>query len=115
MAQGVCGLLERWAEPGAAELVRAAVPDSLWQRLTDQAFDRPVATTRLSQWSAASQLVVERPWLGWGGAAFGTLYSLRSGFFHGHPHNLPLDPGLRFGAPVGLPASMPRICPTIPR
>ena len=102
MAQGVRGLLERRAEPGAAELVRAAVPDSLWQRLTDQAFDRPVATTRLSQWSAASQLVVERPWPGWGAAAFGTLYSLRSGFFHGHPHNLPLDPGLSFGAPVGL-------------
>ena len=84
------------------ELARAAVPDSLWQRLTDQAFDRPVATTRLSQWSAASQLVLERPWLGWGAAAFGTLYSLRSGFFHGHPHNLPLELGLSFGVPVAL-------------
>ena len=87
---------------GLQELARAAVPDSLWQRLTDQAFDRPVATTRLSQWSAASQLVLERPWLGWGAAAFGTLYSLRSGFFHGHPHNLPLDLGLSFGVPVAL-------------
>ncbi|MDE0646720.1 MAG: O-antigen ligase family protein [Cyanobacteria bacterium MAG IRC4_bin_6] len=87
---------------GLQELARSAVPDSLWQRLTDQAFDRPVATTRLSQWSAASQLVLERPWLGWGAAAFGMLYSLRSGFSHGHPHNLPLDLGLSFGAPVTL-------------
>ena len=87
---------------GLQELARAAVPDSLWERLTDQGVDRPVATTRLSQWSAASQLVVERPWLGWGAAAFGTLYFLRSGFFHGHPHNLPLELGLSFGAPVAL-------------
>ena len=84
------------------ELARSAVPDSLWQRLTDQAFDRPAATTRLRQWLAASQLVLERPWLGWGAAAFGTLYFLRSGFFHGHPHNLPLDLGLSFGVPVAL-------------
>ena len=87
---------------GLQDLARAAVPDSLWQRLTDQAFDRPVATTRLSQWSAASQLVLERPWLGWGAAAFGTLYFLHSGFFHGHPHNLPLDLSLSFGVPVAL-------------
>ena len=87
---------------GLQELARAAAPDSLWQRLTDQGFDRPVATTRLGQWSAASQLVLERPWLGWGAAAFGMLYSLRSGFSHGHPHNLPLDLGLSFGAPVAL-------------
>jgi len=46
--------------------------------------------------------VLERPWLGWGAAAFGTLYFLRSGFFHGHPHNLPLDLGLSFGVPVAL-------------
>ena len=87
---------------GLQELVRAAVPDSLWERLTDQGVDRPVATTRLSQWSAAGQLVLERPWLGWGAAAFGTLYFLHSGFFHGHPHNLPLDLGLSFGVPVAL-------------
>lgn len=87
---------------GLQEWARAAVPDSIWQRLTDHAFDRPVATTRLSQWSAASQLVLERPWLGWGAAAFGMLYSLRSGFSPGHPHNLPLNLGLSFGAPVAL-------------
>ena len=87
---------------GLQELARAAVPDSLWQRLMDQGVDRPVATTRLSQWWVAGQLVLERPWLGWGAAAFGTLYFLRSGFFHGHPHNLPLDLGLSFGVPVAL-------------
>ena len=84
------------------ELARSAVPDSLWQRLTDHGVDRPVATTRLGQWSVAGRLVLERPWLGWGAAAFGTLYVLRSGFFHGHPHNLPLDLGLSFGVPVAL-------------
>ncbi|KKZ14824.1 MAG: ligase [Candidatus Synechococcus spongiarum 142] len=87
---------------GLQEVARAAVPDSIWQRLSDHGFDRPVATTRLGQWSTASQLLLERPWLGWGAAAFGMLYSLHSGFSHGHPHNLPLDLGLSFGAPVAL-------------
>ena len=87
---------------GLQELARSAVPDSLWQRLTDQGFDRPAATTRLSQWSAASQLVLERPWLGWGAAAFEMLYSLHSGFFNGHVHNLPLDLSLSFGVPAAL-------------
>ena len=87
---------------GLQEWARAAVPDSLWQRLTDHGFDRPPATTRLSQWSVAGRLVLERPWLGWGAAAFGTLYVLHSGFFHGHPHNLPLDLGLSFGVPVAV-------------
>ena len=87
---------------GLQELARSAVPDPLWQRLTDYEFDRPLATTRLSQWSTASQLVLERPWLGWGAAAFGMLYSLYSNFSPGHPHNLPLDLGLSFGVPVAL-------------
>ena len=87
---------------GLQDLARFMVPDSLWQRLTDQGFDRPVATTRLSQWSAASQLALERPWLGWGAGVFGVLYSQRSNFFPGHPHNLPLDLGLSFGLPVAL-------------
>ncbi len=88
---------------GLQELARAVVPDSLWQRLTDQAFPhRPVGTTRLSQWLVAGQLVLERPWLGWGASAFGTLYFSQSGFFHGHPHNLPMDLALSFGLPAAL-------------
>ena len=32
--------------------------------------ERALASTRLSQWGVALQLIAERPWLGWGAAAF---------------------------------------------
>jgi O-antigen ligase len=47
-------------------------------------------------------LVAERPWLGWGAAAFSVIYPLRTGFWHGHTHNLPLDLAVSHGLPVAL-------------
>ncbi len=57
---------------------RALVPDGIWSRLTDSRYgaERAVASTRLSQWGVALQLIGERPWLGWGAAAFSVLYPL---------------------------------------
>lgn len=83
---------------------RALVPQAIWGRLND--FNshgrRPLAITRLSQWHVAVQLVAERPWLGWGAAAFSVIYPLRTGFWHGHPHNLPLDLAISHGLPVAV-------------
>jgi O-antigen ligase len=50
----------------------------------------------------AVQLIGERPWLGWGAAAFSLIYPRRTGHWHGHPHNLPLDLALSHGLPVAL-------------
>ena len=88
---------------GLQDLAQSVVPDPLWQRFAAESFqNRAVGDTRLEMWTVARQLVLERPWLGWGAAAFGMLYSLRSGFSAYHPHNLPLDLGLSFGVPVAL-------------
>jgi len=83
---------------------RALVPDGIWSRLTDSRYgaERAVASTRLSQWGAALQLIGERPWLGWGAAAFSVLYPLRTGKWHGHAHNLPLELAVSHGLPVAL-------------
>ena len=93
--------------PGVPELLqlpaRALVPDSIWGRLSDLTFsDRPLASTRLGQWGVAATLVAERPWLGWGAAAFTLVYPQRTGVWHGHPHNLPLDLALSHGLPAAL-------------
>ncbi len=84
------------------EPARALVPQSIWGRLNDfnSQGRRPLAITRLSQWQVAVGLVAERPWLGWGAAAFSVIYPLRTGFWHGHPHNLPLDLAISHGLPV---------------
>ncbi len=83
---------------------RALVPDGIWSRLTDSRYgaERAVASTRLSQWGVALQLIGERPWLGWGAAAFSVLYPLRTGKWHGHAHNLPLELAVSHGLPVAL-------------
>jgi O-antigen ligase len=81
---------------------RALVPQSIWGRLNDfnSQGKRPLAITRLSQWSVAVGLIAERPWLGWGAAAFSVIYPLRTGFWHGHPHNIAIDLALSHGLPV---------------
>ncbi len=83
---------------------RTLVPEAIWGRLSDLEFAgrRPLAITRLSQWGVALGLVGERPWLGWGAAAFSVIYPLRAGVWHGHPHNLPIDLAVSHGLPVAL-------------
>lgn len=83
---------------------RVVVPDPIWVRLSDANFagHRPLAITRLSQWGVAVGLIAERPWLGWGAAAFSVIYPLRTGHWHGHPHNLPIDLALSHGLPAAV-------------
>ncbi len=84
---------------GIQEFSRKLVPENIWSRLNDIRYldQRPLATTRLSQWRIALDLIFERPWLGWGAAAFSVLYPLRTGQWHGHAHNLPLEIGVSHG------------------
>ncbi len=86
------------------ELAQSVVPNAIWQRFAAESFqNRALGDTRLEMWAASIQLILERPWLGWGAIAFGQLYSLRMGFSgHFHPHNLPLDLGVSFGLPAAL-------------
>jgi O-antigen ligase len=83
---------------------RSLVPEAIWARLSDLQFagERPLAITRLAQWRTAVELIAERPWLGWGAAAFSLIYPQRTGHWHGHPHNLPIDLALSHGLPVAL-------------
>jgi len=86
------------------EPARQLVPQSIWGRLNDANAhgQRPAAITRLSQWSTAVGLIAERPWFGWGAAAFSVIYPLRTGFWHGHAHNIGLDLALSSGIPAAL-------------
>ncbi len=49
---------------------------------------RPFEATRIGQWRIGLNLIFEKPWFGWGAAAFSILYPLRTGLSHGHSHNL---------------------------
>ncbi len=83
---------------------RQIVPEGIWSRLSDIQYGdtRSLASTRLGQWKIAIQFISERPLFGWGAAAFSVLYPLRTGLWHGHAHNLPLDLAVSHGLAVAF-------------
>ena len=89
---------------GIQQFARSIVPESIWMRLNDMQFvdTRPFEATRIGQWKIAFNLIFEKPWFGWGAAAFSILYPLRTGLSHGHSHNLPLELAISHGLLVSL-------------
>ncbi|MBW4493268.1 MAG: O-antigen ligase family protein [Oscillatoria princeps RMCB-10] len=77
--------------------LRGIVPAYFWARLTDQMYpNRPVPTLRVTQWKFAWEMVLLRPWTGWGLRNFSPLYKQHfAPLYQGqalswptHPHNL---------------------------
>ena len=93
-----------WFSPDLQQWSRKFVPESIWRRLSDVGYinQRTLASTRINQWVVAISFVFERPWFGWGAAAFTVLYPLRTRQWHGHAHNLPLEVSLSHGIPVAI-------------
>jgi O-antigen ligase len=78
--------------------LRRLVPAFIWLRLSDEAYQRPAATLRFTQWQFCWQLITERPVFGWGLRNFTPLYEAKMNLWLGHPHNL----FLMFGAETGI-------------
>ncbi len=89
---------------GVQQLARTIVPEFIWMRLNDMQFvdTRPFEATRIGQWKIAINMIFEKPFLGWGAAAFSIIYPLRTGLSHGHSHNLPLELAISHGIIVSL-------------
>ena len=89
---------------GIQQFARSIVPESIWMRLNDMQFvdTRPFEATRIGQWKIAFNLIFEKPWFGWGAAAFSIIYPLRTGLSHGHSHNLPLELAISHGIIVSF-------------
>ena len=91
-----------WAVTGAATAIlwasfapglggtqlRKVVPAFFWARLSDQIYDRPVETLRITQWRFCWNLIKERPLFGWGLRNFTPLYEANTNYWFGHPHSL---------------------------
>ena len=58
-------------------------------------------TPRFEIWSKATNLIFQRPFLGWGASTFAIVYSLKGGFYKiQHTHNIPLELAYNFGIPL---------------
>lgn len=88
--------------------LRRIVPAYFWARLTDQMYpNRPVPTLRVTQWEFAWEMVLQRPWTGWGLRNFFPLYKQHyAPLYLGqeftwatHPHNLFLMLACETGIP----------------
>jgi O-antigen ligase len=82
--------------------LRQVVPAFFWARLSDQMYERPVETLRITQWQFCWNLIKERPWFGWGLRNFTSLYEAKMNIWLGHPHNL----FLMLGAEAGVIATL---------
>ncbi len=67
--------------------LRQVVPTFIWTRLSDQMYQRPVETLRITQWQFCWDLIRERPLFGWGLRNFTPLYEAKMNYWFGHPHN----------------------------
>jgi O-antigen ligase len=68
--------------------LRKVVPTFFWARLSDQTYDRPIETLRITQWQFCWDLIQGKPWLGWGLRNFSPLYEAKTNYWFGHPHSL---------------------------
>ncbi len=69
-------------------LMRKIIPAYFWQRLTDENYQRPVETLRLTQWKFAVKMTIDKPIFGWGLRNFSPLYETQNNIYIGHPHNI---------------------------
>ncbi|MGK7956064.1 MAG: O-antigen ligase family protein [Crocosphaera sp.] len=80
-----------WAAwiPIYQDFMRQLVPSYFWARLTDELYDdRYVTALRTTQWGVAWNMMLERPFFGWGLRNFTPIYQQEMNVWMGHPHNL---------------------------
>lgn len=94
-----------WAAwgPFGQEIMREIVPAYFWARLTDDLYDdRYVTALRTTQWGVAWDMLLQRPWLGWGLRNFTPIYQIEMNVWMGHPHNL----FFMLLAEIGIPGTL---------
>jgi len=90
LSLGLAGMV-MWASwgPFGKELFRKIVPEYLWGRLSDEMYpDRYMTAFRSTQWEFAWNMMLSRPFTGWGLRNFTPLYQAKMNVWLGHPHNI---------------------------
>lgn len=96
-------LFASWGPSPGREWLRQIVPAYFWARLSDEMYpDRPLETLRTTQWQFAWDMMVQRPWTGWGFRNFTPLYEAKWDLWLGHPHNF----FLMLLAEIGIPGTL---------
>ena len=70
------------------------IPDSLISKLNFKNF---ISDARYFLWKDSIKYVLERPFLGWGGHSFSTIWNAQNIPYFGHSHSLPLELAIQYG------------------
>ena len=70
------------------------IPDSLISKLNFKNF---ISDARYYLWKDSIKYVLERPFLGWGGHSFSTIWNAQNIRYFGHSHSLPLELAIQYG------------------
>ena len=77
--------------------MKTIIPSRIYTLFPEIGLNNITSYPRINKWFAALSYIIQRPIFGWGAASFPILYSLKSGEWFGHAHNLPLELAISYG------------------
>ncbi len=86
---------------GSQNFLQSIIPNYFWADLTSEGYVN-LDISRLEIWRIAIEGITNNPILGNGAASFSSIIENQTGFWKGHPHNLPLELAVSYGLPGAL-------------
>ncbi len=88
-------------DSGIQAFFRIIIPQKIWVKFSEIILDFS-NFPRFKIWSSAIQLILNRPFFGWGAASFPILFYFSTGLLNNHSHNLFLELSLSYGLFVSI-------------
>ncbi len=86
---------------GMQEFVRSLIPDNILSNFTSLEIS-PDNLPRIMIWKNSIELILQKPFLGWGAASFPLLYFYKTNKWQGHPHNLFFELSISYGLIISI-------------
>ncbi len=77
--------------------MKTIIPTRIYTLFPEIGLSNLTSYPRINKWLASFSFIFQKPVFGWGAASFPILYSLKSGEWFGHSHNLPLELAISYG------------------
>ena len=77
--------------------MKTIIPKRIYTLFPEIGLSNLTSYPRINKWLTSFSYIFQRPVFGWGAASFPILYSLKSGEWFGHSHNLHLELAISYG------------------
>ena len=86
---------------GSQNFLQSIIPNYFWADFTSKGYVN-LDISRLEIWRIAIEAITNNPIVGNGAASFSSIIENNTGYWKGHPHNLPLELAVSYGLPGAL-------------